>query len=138
MLRRYRRWAVLGAVIASIGVFGDCSTDNIPLIAIEVNPLCVVLKPGGTAQFDATLFVDSVDQGVDNSAVSWSVLGGDINGVVSSSGFYQAPNTNPPPASQIAIIATSNEDDQKQGQATVILTPTPTPVPNPCEAPPFS
>ena len=116
--------------------FGCASSEA--LIAIEVNPLCVVLQPGESRQFDATIFVDSVDQGVNNSAVTWSVLGGDVNGVVSQSGFYSSPDTVPPPAAQVNIIATSNDDVQKQGQATVILMSTPSPDPNPCAAPPFS
>ncbi|HEX5034162.1 MAG TPA: hypothetical protein VFW62_06750, partial [bacterium] len=52
----------------------------------------------------------------------WSVLGGDVNGVVTADGLYTAPNTVPPPAAQVTIIATSNEDNQKEGQATAVLT----------------
>lgn len=132
-----RRLVILLALpLLAVWKFG-CASSN-TLIAIEVNPLCVVLQPGESQQFDATIFADSVDQGVDNAAVTWSVLGGDVNGVVNQNGFYVSPDTVPPPASQVNIIATSNEDPQKQGQATVILMSTPSPDPNPCDAPPFS
>lgn len=115
-----------------------CAGEGNALIAIEVNPLCVVLQPGQSQQFDATIFSDGVEQGIDNAAVTWSVLGGDVNGVVNDSGFYTSPDTIPPPAPQVNIIATSKADTQKSGEATVILMSTPAPTPNPCTVPPFS
>jgi len=125
------------ALISSGLIFaGACGSSDVPRIGIDVKPLCVVLAPGGSSQFDAEIFINEVSQGIDNSAVTWSVLGGDVNGTVSPDGFFQAPNTIPPPAPQVQVIATSIEDDQKSGQATVILTPTPDPTPNPCAAPP--
>jgi hypothetical protein len=100
--------------------------DTLPLIAVQVEPLCVELAPGETQQFNARLFIDSVDQGLQNSEVTWSVVGGDVNGVVNNDpgteGFYQAPNTIPPPAAEVQVVATSNEDDQKSGLATVVFT----------------
>lgn len=102
----------------------SCAGDNIPLIAVELNPLCVQdFNPGQQQQFNACIFIDGVKQpGFENGSVTWSVVGGDVNGTITQDGFYTAPNTNPPPASQITIMATSKEDDQKQGQATIIFT----------------
>lgn len=110
-------------------VITSCAGEGTPVIAIEVTPLCVgadeLMNP---QQFNATIFVDGVKQSPDpdNSAVTWSVLGGDVNGTISNSngseGQYIPPDTVPPPASEVTIIATSNEDSQKQGQATVVLT----------------
>jgi len=122
---------VLGAV--------SCGSSNATKIAVQVSPLCVALAPGGTQQFQANIFVDDVDQGVNNAAVDWTVLGGDVNGIISndsgSQGLYTAPNTNPPPAAQVTIIATSTEKNQgnKQGQATVVLSGACPVVPPPTE-----
>jgi len=126
--RRFQ-WLVISSflVAATLGI-GACGNSNIPKIGIQVAPLCIEVAPGGTQQFNATIFVDQVSQGVDNSVVTWSVLGGDVNGTISNAtgtqGLYTAPNTNPPPAVQVTIIATSNEDNQKQGQATAQLSGT--------------
>jgi hypothetical protein len=129
--RFFPRW-ILGFLAVLIPfIFASCGSDNIPLIAVVVNPLCVELAGGGTQQFNATVFINSVDQGVDNSAVTWSVVGGDVNGTVSDTGLYQAPNTIPPPANQVAVMATSKQDDQKAGQATVVLSGTCPAVPPP-------
>lgn len=131
---------IMGILFPGLLVVGGCAGTAIPRIGVTVNPLCVALSPGGSAQFNATIFIDEVVQAPnpDNAGVTWSVLGGDVNGSISNAagteGFYVAPNTQPPPADEVGIIATSKEDDQKQGQATVILngpcpTVPPTPVP---------
>jgi hypothetical protein len=134
----FRRFSLYAALFfLPLGALG-CAGEGEALIAIEVNPLCVVLQPGQSQQFEATIFVDGVEQGVDNAAVTWSVLGGDVLGVVNESGFYTSPDTVPPPAPQVKVIATSKTDAQKSGEATVILSATPSPVPSPCDAPPFS
>ncbi|HKX11690.1 MAG TPA: hypothetical protein VJP40_00965 [bacterium] len=119
MIRSYRRTFLTAAVLALFGA--GCSGSDIPKIAVQVAPLCVVVPPGTSQQFDATIFVDSVDQGIDNAAVTWSVFGGDVNGSITGTGLYTAPNTVPPPAVQVTIIATSIEDTQKVGNATAIL-----------------
>jgi len=129
--------AVLGSALFLASIFGmaACAGAPVPRIGITLSPLCIVLPPGGTQQFDADIFIDEVDQGVDNNAVTWSVLGGNVNGTVTNSGFFTAPNTIPPPAPQVQVIATSIEDNQKSGQATVLIMATPNPSPNPCAAP---
>jgi hypothetical protein len=129
VIRSYRRTILTAAFLALFGV--ACSGSDIPKLGVGVEPRCVEVPPGTSTQFNARIFVDGVDQGLDNSAVSWSVLGGDVNGVVSSDGIYTAPDTQPPPAVQVAIIATSNEDSQKQDQATAVLSGTCPAVPPP-------
>jgi len=119
VIRNYRRTFLTAAFLALFGA--ACSGSDIPKIAVEVEPICAQVPPGASQQFDARIFVDNVDQGIDNGAVVWTVLGGDVNGVVSAGGLYTAPNTVPPPAVQVTIIATSIEDNQKQGQATAVL-----------------
>lgn len=134
MARRFSFLIILSLALASVLGSAACENSNIPLIAIQVAPLCVVVPPGGTQAFTATIFVDSVDQGVDNGAVNWSVLGGDVNGVIDENGNYTAPNTNPPPVAQATIIATSKEDDQKQNGATAVLSGSCPAVPPPSQS----
>ena len=104
MVRRSRWLLILMAFFTISLTAVSCANSNIPKIAIQVEPLCVAFAPGGTQQFNARIFVDDIDQGIDNNAVVWSVLGGDVNGVVSNdpgtAGFYSSPNTNPPPLPQ--------------------------------------
>lgn len=109
--------------LAMLPFYSSCAGGPLPLIAVELNPLCVQdFQPGQQQQFSACIFIDNVKQpGFENSSVTWSVLGGDVNGTITQDGLYTAPNTNPPPAAQVTIIATSIEDNQKQGQATVIF-----------------
>ncbi len=129
MNRSYRRTFLTAAVLALFGA--GCSGSDIPLIAVQVAPLCVEVPSGGSQQFDAQIFVDSVDQGIDNAAVTWSVFGGDVNGTITGTGLYTAPDTVPPPATQVTVIATSIEDTQKAGQATAVLSGTCPVVPPP-------
>lgn len=121
-MARKTAWLRSGLLsLAIVMAAASCDNSDFPVIGVQVSPLCVALPPGATQQFNATLFINDIDQGVDNAAVTWSVLGGDVNGSVSNSGLYAAPNTVPPPAAQVSVIATSIEDNQKQGQATVVL-----------------
>lgn len=130
----------LGGVsaLSVMWMMGACAGEGVPLVAVEVSPLCAPVAPGGSQQFNATIFINSEVQAPDpdNAAVVWSVEGGDVNGTISneagSEGFYLAPDTVPPPAEGVTIIATSKEDNQKAGQGTAFLS-------GPCpEAPPFS
>lgn len=109
--------------LSLLAVFGvaACGGSNVARIGIQVEPLCAAVAPGASQPFQARIFVDNVDQGIDNSAVNWTVVGGDVNGVVDANGNYTAPDTIPPPAVEVSIIATSKEDDQKEGQATAVL-----------------
>lgn len=123
MVRLRNILILVSLVLLPLGNFWSCAGTPIPLIAIQLNPLCVQdVQPSAQIQFNACVFIDGVRQaGFENSAVTWSVLGGDVNGTVTQNGLYTAPSTTPPPAGQVAVIATSKEDDQKQGQATVVF-----------------
>lgn len=114
--------SLLFILLPLAGVF-SCAGTPPPLIAILLSPQCVDnFNPGQTQQFNACVFIDGERQpGFENNSVTWSVLGGDVNGTITQDGFYTAPNTNPPPAAQVVILATSNEDEQKQGQAMVVF-----------------
>ena len=120
-------------------IFGGCSASNFPLIAVQVDPVCVGdVAFGEQVQFNATIFIDGVEQAPnpDNAAVTWSVLGGGLNGTISnaagSQGLYTAPDATPPDVEFVTVIATSNEDSQKQDQSSIFIN-------QPCpEVPPFS
>lgn len=120
---RCRQALVVFVALLGFLTVASCAGDGTSLIAIELRFLCVDnFNPGGTEQFNACIFIDGVRQpGFDNSAVTWSVLGGDVNGSITQDGFYTAPNTDPPPTSVVTIIATSIEDTQKQGEASIIF-----------------
>ncbi|MFO1464125.1 MAG: hypothetical protein U1F66_10150 [bacterium] len=125
------------SLVALLAVWGAaCSTSNIPRIGIQIEPLCAAVASGATQQFNARIFVDEVDQGIDNSAVTWSVFGGDVNGTITATGLYTAPNTVPPPAVEVTILATSNETNQenRQGQATAVLSGSCPAVPPPTQS----
>lgn len=125
MFHQFFKYLLLfNLMIAGSVFFSSCAGGPPPLIAIEVDPLCTQnFAPGDSLQFNACIYENDVVQGYDNSAVTWTVLGGDVNGTITQSGLYQSPNTNPPPAPTFIIIATSKEDPQKAGQATIVMDP---------------
>ncbi|MCC7343626.1 MAG: hypothetical protein IT573_01730 [Deltaproteobacteria bacterium] len=121
MARKLSKFRLFLLTLSALFGAAACSGSDFAKIGIQVDPLCAAVAPGTTQQFNARIFIDDVDQGIDNAAVNWSVLGGDVNGVVDANGLYTAPDTNPPPAVQVTVVATSKEDDQKEGQATAVL-----------------
>ncbi len=111
-------------ILFGLGLFfvGACDDTTIPKIAIQVEPLCVDgFTPGSTQQFSARIFIDSVDQGINNGAVTWSVVGDGNNGSITEDGLYQTPDTVPPPSDLFTIQATSKEDPRKSGLAKIIM-----------------
>lgn len=96
-------------------------------IGVQVLPASVTVQVNAGQSFSATV------SGTTNTAVTWSVAGGNGNGTITASGWYTAPATVPNP-SQVAVIATSQADTTKSGTATVTVT-APVPsimvVPNP-------
>ena len=105
------------------GFMISCGSANVARIGIVLSPICAEVAVGATQQFNATIFVDGVKQAPDpdNTAVTWSVDGGNVNGTIDAAGLYQAPNAVPPPADEVMVVATSKEDTQKEGQALVVL-----------------
>ena len=90
-----------------------------PAITIAVTPASASVALGATQQFTATVLNTT------NTAVIWSVnnvLGGNaLEGVISASGLYTAPQNLPQPAS-IIIQATSQADPTKSATASVTIT----------------
>ena len=86
--------------------------DSVPVVGISINPPAATLPPGGTQTFTATV------TGTTNTAVTWSVPGGDANGTVTGAGVYTAPAT----PGTYRIIATSVADPSKRATATVTVT----------------
>ncbi|MET0401649.1 MAG: hypothetical protein ABW123_04560, partial [Cystobacter sp.] len=80
-------------------------------IAIALTPATATATQGGTVQFSATV------TGTSNTAVTWSVEGGDANGTISSTGRYTAPGK----TGTFTVIATSVADPAVQATATVTV-----------------
>lgn len=96
-------------------------------VSVQILPQTVTLQVTGTQQFSATV-MGSTDQ-----TVTWSVLGGNLNGGIDGTGFYRAPGVVPNPP-QVTIQATSQANTTKSGTATVTViaaTPSITVTPNP-------
>lgn len=91
-------------------------------LSVSVTPQEVVLQPGQTQQFNATVV------GHSNQAVDWIVLEGTSGGTISSTGFYAAPAT----LGTYHIKATSQADPTKSAIVIVDvmeLPPNPFPMP---------
>jgi len=86
-------------------------------IVVTISPDTATVQTGQTQQFTALV------TGSSNTAVSWSVVEGDLWGTISGSGLYTAPTVLPIPA--IATIkAISVADPSKNATATVTVTGT--------------
>lgn len=94
-------------------------------ITVSVSPPSVVVSPGGTQLFTATLV------GTSDQSVTWNVAGtacsglGSPCGSISAIGLYSAPLSTPSP-NIINIVATSSEDNSRTGTAGVSIAATPT------------
>ena len=99
---------------------GDDGSGGDGGIIISVTPQEVVLLPGETQQFYASIV------GHSNQAVDWTVLEGSSGGNINSSGFYTAPA----PIGTYHVKATSQADPTKTSTAivnVVVLPPFPIP-----------
>jgi subtilase family serine protease len=126
-----RGWALVlcGLSLALLGVMVACGGGSTPTpVSVTVTPATAKLyaNEAGNAwpvtatqqQFSATVNNST------NTAVTWSVAGGNANGTVSSTGLYTAPTAVPSPAAG-TVIATAAADSSKSGSGVVqILTPT--------------
>lgn len=91
-------------------------------ITVAVLPPTVELALSATQQFQANV------TGSSNTNVTWTVLGGNARGTISSDGLYTAPATLPAPASAV-VRATSAADPSQFGEAVVTLTDSGTGIP---------
>lgn len=85
-------------------------------LTVSINPANVVLAPGGTQQFTATV------TGGMNTSVSWQVNGvtggSSALGTISSSGWYTAPSTIPA-SDPLTVSAVSQADTTQSASAAV-------------------
>lgn len=95
-------------------------TITSPAMTITITPATANVEVKKTATFTATL------TGNANTTVTWSVVGGNTNGTISSDGVYTAPATVPTPAT-VTIQAVANADPTKSATATVTVTSTAAP-----------
>lgn len=80
-------------------------------VAVSINPPYASVAPSGTATFTASV------TGTANTAVTWSVAGGAINGSITSAGVYKAPST----VGTYTVVATSVADASRSASATVYV-----------------
>nr|WP_320133180.1 LamG-like jellyroll fold domain-containing protein [uncultured Holophaga sp.] len=124
-------WSASGGSVSSAGVYtaplsagsytvmATVATDQVQVVAakvlvasdspvdsVTVTPSDLTLTPGGTASFTAAV------NGGTTGTVTWSCVGGSING---STGAYTAPST----PGTYTVKATSTEDSSAYGTATV-------------------
>ncbi|QSQ22165.1 hypothetical protein JY651_44735 [Pyxidicoccus parkwayensis] len=85
----------------------------VPVVAVAVTPKTATVSQNGTTNLSAEV------TGSANTAVQWSVVGGDANGFVSSTGVYHAPNK----AGTFTVTATSVADASKSDSATITVEP---------------
>ncbi|MGB2664250.1 MAG: hypothetical protein WAK48_09620 [Candidatus Acidiferrum sp.] len=94
---------------------GGSSSSPPPQVSVSVSPIAATVAAGGTQQFGASV------TGTSNTAVTWSVAGGVLNGAISATGLYTAPSVVPNPA-QVTVTATSHADPSASGTAAVAIT----------------
>ncbi|MBI5376719.1 MAG: carboxypeptidase regulatory-like domain-containing protein [Candidatus Schekmanbacteria bacterium] len=116
-----KKFNVIGLLKSSVddGVSGNiydtALVTVIPQISVSVLPNSAYVSLGETKQFTA-----EVSNVISNSTVAWSVIGGNSNGTIDSSGLYTAPSEMPANSS-VMVRATSEEDNSVYGEATVTL-----------------
>jgi hypothetical protein len=102
-------------VVAFLAGCGGGGTPPPQEVSVNVTPGTAQVQTGQTKQFTATVL------GSSNTAVTWSVVGGDANGTISTAGLYTAPATVPSPAT-VTVKAVSQADTTRSGTATVTVT----------------
>lgn len=131
MKRRITEGHVITVVIFVVacllsGCGGTASTTvssppPLPVVGISVTPSSVTLNVGDGQQFTAHV------TGTSNTSVTWSVQEGPAGGAISTSGFYQAPNS----PGTFHVIAASQADTSKTFVATISVNALPPPPPPP-------
>lgn len=109
--------ASLLQLLAGCGGGGTSSSSPDPAsVAVSINPVNVVLAPGSTQQFSATV------TGSANTLVTWQVngvTGGSSSlGTITGSGWYTAPAT-VPASDPLAVSAVSQADTAQSASAVV-------------------
>jgi hypothetical protein len=116
-----RGYVVMSLVCAL--TFAGCKSGTAgKVVTVSISPTGVSVVVSQTVQFTATV-ADTTNQ-----AVTWSVMGGNGEGTITSSGLYTAPATVPTPA-QVTVMAVSQKDITKSATATVTVTATALPSP---------
>ncbi|WP_163991816.1 hypothetical protein [Pyxidicoccus caerfyrddinensis] len=85
----------------------------VPNVVVSVTPKTATLSQNGSVKLSAQV------TGTSNTAVQWTVAGGDANGYVSTTGTYLAPNK----AGTFTVTATSVADPTKSDSATITVDP---------------
>ena len=115
-MRRVPSLALSWLSVLLWGCAGSSSHTTTPaMVMVSVSPPMATVPIGKTQQFTATV------SGTSNTAVSWTVVGGPANGMITAAGSYTAPAAVPNPA-QVTVTATSQADSTKSASATVIIT----------------
>lgn len=91
------------------------ATVSVPTVTVAVAPTATAVQLGNSQTFTATV------TGNANTAVTWSVVGGAANGVITSGGIYTAPAALPASAT-VTVSATSVASPSVFANATVTLT----------------
>ncbi|MCC7373752.1 MAG: DUF1800 family protein [Verrucomicrobiales bacterium] len=94
------------------------ATVSTPTLSVAISPTSASVALGSSRTFTATV------SGTANKSVTWSVVGGSVNGTVTSGGVYTAPPAMPV-SSTIKVRATSVANSSVYGEGTVTLTQPP-------------
>jgi len=116
----YTAPAVAGNHIVAATSQADTSKSDTATVAVSAASIVFTSIPkalfvNGTAQLLA------VAEGLDNTAVKWSVQAG--HGTITQAGAYTAPATVPSGNGRVAITATSDQAQDLSGQAWILIRP---------------
>ena len=102
--------------VAAASVFADATVTLTapPVVTVAVAPGSAAVQLGTTKAFSATV------TGSLNLAVTWSVIGGAVNGVINPGGVYTAPAAMPA-SSTVTVRATSVANALMSADAAVTL-----------------
>jgi len=108
---------LLCLICTSCGAVGS-GTAPPPPVTVTVMPNSVQLFPGGNKQFNAVV------ENASNLAVNWLVnqmpSGNAAVGIITTDGYYTAPNSVPNPAT-VTVTAVLRVDSTKTGSASVTI-----------------
>lgn len=90
---------------------GPKTAEPVAGISIRVLPTSATLLPGQTRTFSATV------GGTRDSAIQWSIEGGELPGTITSDGLYTAPEV----PGVYTLIVTSGADRTKSARATLTV-----------------